>query len=147
MPGQPTIAMYDESGRRVSDDMEREIGTTPSYAPSGATGATYRRGIYDVPDTSAGAAGTTWTRGEFVGEGQGSGPHKDTGKYDADQWAGTTQRPGETPGNEWTSGEFVGEGQGSGPHKDTGEYDAKQWVGEGQGDRPASDDEPTKRQA
>jgi uncharacterized membrane protein len=43
-PGRPTIAMYDESGRRVSDDMERETGVTST--------ATYRRGIYDLPSTT-----------------------------------------------------------------------------------------------
>ncbi|HJZ50133.1 MAG TPA: hypothetical protein VKE41_23335, partial [Roseiflexaceae bacterium] len=70
---------------------------------------------------------------------------KDTGKYDADQWAGEGQRPGRTPGQSWTSGEFVGEGQGSGPRKDTGTYDARQWVGEGQGEPDTSDDAAKKR--
>jgi uncharacterized membrane protein len=134
-PGRPTIAMYDESGRRVSDTMEREYASTST--------ATYRHGIYDLPGTT-GATGQTWTRGEFVGEGQGSEPRANTGTYDADQWAGETQRPAETPGDKWTSGEFVGEGQGSGPRTDTGTYDADQWVGEGQGDKPTTDD-TTKR--
>jgi len=112
------VAMYDDQGQRVGEQREH--------------GAANRHGIYDTPD--AGQASQTWTSGEVVGEGQGSGPRKNTGTYDADQWAGQTQQPGQTPGDTWTSGEVVGEGQGSGPHKDTGTYDAKQWVGEGQGE-------------
>jgi uncharacterized membrane protein len=137
-PGQPTIAMYDESGRRVSDDMQRTVGAATA-------GTVARRGIYDASDAPSARAGETWTRGEFVGEGQGAGRRQNTGTYDADQWAGETQRPGETPGDEWTSGEFVGEGQGEGPRKDTGTYDADQWVGEGQGGKPATPNDPTKR--
>jgi len=122
------VAMYDEQGQRLGEQRER--------------GATTQRGIYDLPDS--GQASHTWTSGQVVGEGQGSGPHKDTGAYDADQWAGQTQQPGQTPGTTWTSGEVVGEGQGSGPRKDTGTYDAHQWVGEGQGE-PSADADPTKR--
>jgi uncharacterized membrane protein len=109
------VAMYDEQGQRIGEQRER--------------GATHQRGIYDTPSASR-----TWTSGEVVGEGQGSGPRKDTGTYDADQWAGATKQPGQTPGNTWTSGEVVGEGQGSGPRKDTGTFDSSQWVGEGQGE-------------
>jgi len=114
------VAMYDDQGQRVGEQRER--------------GATHQRGIYDSPDSTTSQTGTAWTSGQVVGEGQGRGPHKDTGKYDADQWTGETQQPGQTPGNTWTSGEVVGEGQGSGPRKDTGRYDADQWVGEGQGE-------------
>jgi uncharacterized membrane protein len=129
-PSQPVhVAMYDESGRRR--DLEREYGAT-----SGAT--VHRHGIYDVVDnTTTSQAGHTWTSGEDIGEGQGTGPRKDTGMYDAHQWVGAGQRDsGHRAGDAepWTSGEFVGEGQGKGPSKDTGEYDAKQWVGEGQGE-------------
>ena len=151
--GRPTIAMYDESGRRVSDDMQRAVGSTTSGAAMAGTTTTStaarRRGIYDVSDTTgaAGTPGHTWTRGEWAGEGQ-DGPRRDTGKYDAHQWVGEGQggsghREGDA--QQWTSGEFVGEGQGGGPRKDTGEYDADQWVGEGQGERPATD-RPTKKQ-
>jgi uncharacterized membrane protein len=122
------VAMYDDQGQRVGE--QREFGTA------------HQRGIYDTPTATASRTGTAWTSGQVVGEGQGSGPHKDTGKYDADQWAGETQRPGRTPGDTWTSGEAVGEGQGSGPHKDTGTHDSRQWVGEGQGERPMTDDTP-----
>ena len=128
------VAMYDESGQRVD-------ANTIAAASS-------PRGIYNLPDDPAldayATQGTslsehrvgsdTWTSGEAIGEGQGSGPRTDTGKYDADQWAGEGQNPGKTPGNTWTSGEFVGEGQGTGPRTDTGEYQADQWIGEGQGD-------------
>src|SRR6266542_2833249 len=96
--------------------------------------------MYDDPTSSADRTGQAWTGGEVVGEGQGRGPHTDTGKYDADQWVGEGQGPGETPGTTWTRGEAVGEGQGEGPHTDTGEYDSRQWVGEGKGQRPATDD-------
>ena len=178
--GRPTIAMYDESGRRVSDDMEHAAGDATGAAADASTGiastspaltgtpaagtaaasmdatstTTRRRGIYDVSDTggTAGTPGHTWTRGEWMGEGQ-DGPRKDTGKYDARQWVGEGQgESGHQPDDakQWTSGEWVGEGQGSGPRKDTGEFDADQWVGEGQGDRPATDspatDSPTKKQ-
>ena len=124
------VAMYDDQGQRVGE--QRELG------------ATHQHGIYDMPAASTGQTGQTWTSGQVVGEGQGSGPRKDTGTYDADQWAGQTQQPGQTPGDTWTSGEVVGEGQGSGSRKDTGTYDARQWVGEGQGE-PAADDDTTKR--
>jgi uncharacterized membrane protein len=132
--GRPVIAMYDESGRRVSDDFDRAVGDTPSSMSGSATS---RRGIYDSPRMANDPAGSTWTGGEDVGEGQGSGPSKDTGTYDAHQWVGEGQGgSGHRAGDEqpWTSGEVVGEGQGSGPSKDTGTYDDRQWVGAGQGD-------------
>jgi len=125
------VAMYDDQGQRVGE--QREMG------------ATRQRGIYDLPSASADRTGQPWTSGQVVGEGQGNGPRRDTGTYDADQWAGETQRPGQTPGDTWTSGEVVGEGQGSGPRKDTGTYDAHQWVGEGQGEPNTSDDVAKKR--
>ncbi len=121
------VMMYDDQGQPV--EQARAVG-----AP------TYSHGIYDYPTSSADRTGQAWTGGEVVGEGQGRGPHTDTGKYDADQWVGEGQGPGETPGTTWTRGEAVGEGQGEGPHTDTGEYDSRQWVGEGQGERPATDD-------
>ena len=34
--------------------------------------------------------------GEDVGEGQGSGPRKDTGTYDSRQWADKTTQPSRT---------------------------------------------------
>jgi len=80
------VAMYNDQGQRVGE--QREMG------------ASHPRGIYDMPD--ANQAGHAWTSGEVVGEGQGSGPRKDTGTYDADQWVGegqgepsadTTKRP------------------------------------------------------
>jgi uncharacterized membrane protein len=71
------VAMYDERGQRV--DEQREVG------------AAYRHGIYDTPTASTSRTGTAWTSGEVVGEGQGSGPHKDTGTYDARQWVGEGQ--------------------------------------------------------
>jgi len=125
------VAMYDDQGRRVNEQRER--------------GATYQHGIYDIPAAGTGRTGTAWTSGEVVGEGQGRGPRQETGKYDADQWAGTTQQPAQTPGDTWTSGEVVGEGQGGGPRQDTGTYDARQWVGEGQDEPNASDDVAKKR--
>jgi len=123
------VAIYDDQGQRVGEQREH--------------GAIHQHGIYDV--SAASQAGQAWTSGEVVGEGQGSGPRKDTGTYDADQWAGETQRPGQTPGDKWTSGEVVGEGQGSGQRKDTGTYDARQWVGEGQGEPEPNDTVAKKR--
>lgn len=72
-----------------------------------------------------------WSGGQWVGEGQGEGPH-DTGVYDAEQWIGEGQEPGKTSGDTWTGGQWVGE-PGRSPH-DTGTFDAEQWVGEGQGE-------------
>jgi uncharacterized membrane protein len=140
----PHVAMYDERGRRVDQDI--------AYTTAGM--AASPRGIYDTPAAAgrdpyatrtmpaarARTAGQGWTSGEVVGEGQGQGPRKDTGVYDAEQWVGEGQRPNETTGRKWTSGEVVGEGQGQGPRTDTGTYDAKQWVGEGQDEPP--DDRP-----
>jgi uncharacterized membrane protein len=117
------VMMYNEEGQRV--EQARAVGDS-----------SYSHGIYDYPTSSADRTGRAWTSGEFIGEGQGRGPHTDTGKYDADQWVGEGQGPGETSGDTWTSGQAVGEGQGEGPHTDTGEYDSRQWVGE----RPANDD-------
>jgi uncharacterized membrane protein len=125
------VMMYDEEGQRV--EQARAVGDSP-----------HTHGIYDYPTSSADRSGQAWTSGEFVGEGQGEGPHNDTGKYDAEQWVGEGQGRRETPGKTWTSGEFVGEGQGEGPHTDTGEYDSRQWVGEGQGE-PSNTDDTTKR--
>jgi uncharacterized membrane protein len=132
------VMMYDDEGQRV--EQSQAVGSSQLQSVS----STQIRGIYDYPANRIDQSGQTWTRGEFVGEGQGDGPRTDTGTYDADQWVGEGQGPGKTPGKTWTSGEFVGEGQGDGPRTDTGTYDSRQWVGEGQGDRPATDD-TTKR--
>jgi uncharacterized membrane protein len=69
------VAMYDDQGQRVGE--QRELG------------ATHQHGMYDAP--AAGRTGRAWTSGEVIGEGQGSGPRKDTGTYDADQWVGEGQ--------------------------------------------------------
>ena len=69
------VAMYDDQGQRLGEQRER--------------GATHQHGIYDAP--AAGRTGQAWTSGEVVGEGQGSGPRKDTGKYDTRQWVGEGQ--------------------------------------------------------
>jgi len=69
------VAMYDDQGQRVGE--QRELG------------ATHQHGIYDTP--AAGRTDRAWTSGEVVGEGQGSGPRKDTGRYDAEQWVGEGQ--------------------------------------------------------
>ncbi len=74
--------------------------------------------------------GETWSGGGMVTDGKGH--QEGTGVYDADQWAGETQRPGETPGNTWTSGEVVADGVGEGQRTDTGTYSADQWVGDNQ---------------
>jgi uncharacterized membrane protein len=150
-PAQPTqpahVAMYDEHGRRVDQDAEYAVGGTAT------------RGIYDMPARNAqdhyttpamsppgeGRMGESWTRGEDVGAGQGAGPRKDTGIYDARQWVGEGQGPAdqrEGAERAWTSGEWVGEGQGAGPRTDTGTYDAQQWAGEGQDDDTRPDDLP-----
>jgi uncharacterized membrane protein len=95
------VAMYDENGRRV--DQELEYGATPTTAASTGYVSPTTRGIYDIPTTGATTTtGTSpvdsrtgqaqsWTSGEVVGEGQGTGPRKDTGAYDADQWVGEGQ--------------------------------------------------------
>ena len=77
------VAMYDEGGKRV--EQEREVSAT-------TTGATaYRHGIYDTPTSTTTGREQTWTSGEVIGEGQGAGPQKDTGAYDARQWVGEGQ--------------------------------------------------------
>jgi uncharacterized membrane protein len=95
----PHVAMYDERGRRMDQDI--------AYTTAGMAAAP--RGIYDTPAAAgrdpyatrtmpaarARTAGQGWTSGEFVGEGQGKGPRKDTGAYDAEQWVGEGQ--GEPP--------------------------------------------------
>ena len=93
------VMMYDDQGQRVEQAME--VG-----------GSRHTHGIYDYPTGATRQAGKSWTSGEVIGEGQGRGPHTDTGKYDADQWIGEGQGPGKTPGDTWTSGQVVGEGQG-----------------------------------
>jgi uncharacterized membrane protein len=71
------VAMYDEKGQRVGE--QREFGTA------------HPRGIYDTPTATTSRTGTAWTSGEVIGEGQGSGPRKDTGNYDSRQWVGEGQ--------------------------------------------------------
>jgi uncharacterized membrane protein len=118
--GRVHVAMYDESGNRVHENLDADPRIAGSRIddtrrPSGLPADThYGRGIYDTapPRTDDAYA----TREIAAGE--------------------------RTPGNSWTSGEVVGEGQGEGPRKDTGTYDAEQWVGEGQGERV---DDPNKR--
>lgn len=107
--------------------------TARDYGTEVATHDPYATREIPKPD------GNTWTKGEVVGEGQGEGSRKDTGSYDARQWANGNQ--GEQ-GQNWTKGEVIGEGQGTGPRKDTGSYDARQWVGEGQGDSGVTPDRP-----
>ncbi len=69
------VAMYDDQGQRVGEQREPD--------------ATHQHGIDDTP--AANQASHTWTSGEVVGEGQGSGPSTDTGTYDAKQWTGEGQ--------------------------------------------------------
>lgn len=132
----PRIAIYDAGGQRVA--REAAVGA----------GAQRRYGVYDYPDTAARTAGRSdgrWTSGEFVGEGQGSGPRRDTGTYDADQWVGEGQGRGETPGDAWTSGQMIPDTDDTAPRQDTGTYDAEQWVGEGQGEQPDTERPARKR--
>jgi uncharacterized membrane protein len=78
------VAMYDEQGKRV--DREAEYGATRTEP--GAMG----QGTYASPSTGTSTTGDRpWTSGEVVGEGQGAGPRKDTGTYQADQWVGEGQ--------------------------------------------------------
>ena len=128
------IAMYDEQGRRVDQDVAYTSGMQAE--------------MREMPASAEREVGQSWTKGEDVGEGQGSGPRKDTGTYDAHQWVGEGQGPSghtEDDAQRWTGGEVVGEGQGSGPRKDTGTYDARQWVGEGQDEDDTPPDDPAKR--
>jgi len=81
------VAMYNDQGQRLGE--QREFG------------ATHQHGIYDAPTTNTGRTGQTWTSGEVVGEGQGIGPRKDTGTYDAEQWVGEGQ--GELPADDDTT--------------------------------------------
>jgi uncharacterized membrane protein len=104
------VAMYDESGNRVHENLDADPRIAGSRIddtrrPAGLPADTdYGRGIYDTAprrsddayttreiDPAQRTAGKTWTSGEVVGEGQGEGPHKDTGTYDAEQWVGEDQ--------------------------------------------------------
>jgi uncharacterized membrane protein len=118
--GRVHVAMYDESGNRVHENLDADPRIAGSRMddtrhPSGLPADTdYGRGIYDTAP-----------------------PRSD------DPYATKEIPAGErTPGKTWTSGEVVGEGQGAGPRTDTGTYDAEQWVGEDQGERR---DDPNKR--
>jgi len=89
------VAMYDEQGKRVDQDIDEAyaVGSVPSSS----------RGIYDFPTAAANDPyatreiptarpdGQPWTSGEVVGEGQGQGPRTDTGEYEAKQWVGEGQ--------------------------------------------------------
>jgi uncharacterized membrane protein len=89
------VAMYDEQGQRVDQDIDE------AYAVGNM--AASPRGIYDSPAVAgrdpyatrempvARPEGETWTSGEVVGEGQGQGPRTDTGTYDTKQWVGEGQ--------------------------------------------------------
>lgn len=109
--GRVHVAMYDESGNRVHEDLDADAFIASSRIddtrrPEGLPADTdYGRGIYDtapprtddpyatreIPAKGERAVGQTWTSGEVVGEGQGDGPRKDTGTYDAEQWVGEGQ--------------------------------------------------------
>ncbi|HEY3229338.1 MAG TPA: hypothetical protein VGJ87_08960 [Roseiflexaceae bacterium] len=133
------IAMYDEQGRRVDQDFTSAMPATGAHDPYATR---------EMPGSREREVGQSWTKGEDVGEGQGTGPRKDTGAYDAHQWVGEGQGPSghtEDDAQRWTGGEFVGEGQGTGPRKDTGAYDTRQWVGEGQDEEDTPPDDPAKR--
>ena len=71
------VAMYDEQGRRVDQQIAYTAAGSDPYATR------------QMPATRE--ASQSWTSGEVVGEGQGQGPHKDTGTYDAKQWVGEGQ--------------------------------------------------------
>jgi uncharacterized membrane protein len=133
---------YDPVPSSITPD---ETSVTRDYSAESAARDPYAtREIPNVDDRRSGMAqseGSSWTKGEVVGEGQGAGPRKDTGTYDAHQWAGEGHSDA---GHTWTKGEVVGEGQGAGPRKDTGTYDAQQWVGEGQGDEGVTPDRPNR---
>ena len=140
----PRIAMYDAGGRRV----EQAIAVG---AASGAAAGTRRYGLYDYPEDGGRAdmgtrqTGRGWTSGEMVADGEGDGPRRTTGTYDADQWVGEGQGPGETPGDTWTSGQMIPDTDETAPRQNTGAFDSEQWVGEGQGDTPATDDRTKRR--
>jgi uncharacterized membrane protein len=131
--GAGTTAGLAGSAAPMAPSLTPDATATRDYGTEVATHDPYA--TREIPDSNR----NSWTRGEVVGEGQGAGPRKDTGTYDARQWAGEGQ--GEQ-GHTWTKGEVVGEGQGAGPRKDTGTYDARQWVGEGQGDEGVTPDRP-----
>jgi uncharacterized membrane protein len=119
--GRVHVAMYDESGNRVHENLDADPLIAGSRIddtrhPAGLPADTdYGRGIYDTAPARTDDAYAT----REIGAGE------------------------RTPSNTWTSGEVVGEGQGEGPRKDTGTYDAEQWVGEDQGER--SDDTSRRR--
>jgi len=106
--GRVHVAMYDETGNRVHEDLDADPRIAGSRIddtrhPAGLPADTeYGRGIYDTAPPRT------------------NDPYA-TREIDASQ---------RTPGSTLSSGEVVGEGQ-----NDAGAYDAEQWVGEDQGER------------
>ncbi len=151
------VAMYDEHGRRV--DQEVEVGSTLPGSSSTTAGAatssgTAPHGTQDLPTSGTGGAYTTTgtnTSDRGLQDLPSSSSTVDAttaGDYMGRSTTGTPPAIDSRKGQPetWTSGEVVGEGQGSGPRKDTGAYDADQWVGEGQGSHTTpSKNPPVKR--
>lgn len=135
------VASFDAQGTRVHDTHPGVEPVNPSAAPTPLVEPPLveRTGLMAGPSTQTdqpSPGDAAWSGGEWVGEGQGQGPH-DTGTEHARQWVGEGQGPGEAGQAQPSGGEWVGEGQGQGPH-DTGAEHARQWVGEGQGEPPAT---------
>jgi len=93
------VAMYDERGKRVDMDPTGTRSAQPaqgrftsaaSTAPVAASTTTVETQPTQPVDQGL-PRGKQWTSGEDVGEGQGAGPRKDTGTYDARQWVGEGQ--------------------------------------------------------
>jgi uncharacterized membrane protein len=97
LPSSSTGGAYTTTGTNTTD---RGLLDTP--APSSTVDPT-TAGDYMGRNTTSPTTGgeppidsrrgqaENWTSGEVVGEGQGSGPRKDTGEYDAEQWVGEGQ--------------------------------------------------------
>lgn len=164
--GPVTVAMYDEHGRRVDQEMAigsdlpssststATRGATTTTAGATTTSGTAPHGTQDLPSTGTGGAyTTTGTNTTDRGLHDTPAPSSTVDPTTAGDYMGRNTTSPTTGGESsidsrrgqaenWTSGEFVGEGQGSGPRKDTGEYDADQWVGEGQGDHTVPSKNP-----
>lgn len=84
---QPYVVMYNERGERVDPTAETQPGIYSAPAtPSADPYATRQIAVGERA-----AEPETWTSGEWIGEGQGAGPRKDTGEYASKQWIGEGQ--------------------------------------------------------
>jgi uncharacterized membrane protein len=134
------VASFDAQGARVHDTHPGVEPVNPSAAPQplAEPPTVERTGLMAGPTTQTdrpNPGDATWTGGEWVGEGQGQGPH-DTGSYNARQWVGEGQ--GEPPATR-----TISDPPNEPPRTERSVHDPERWAHEEQNQRPISDtDDP-----